>query len=104
MNPFESLQSLAMLWGKTAGEAFADAGQTPCKALADPFGQAAGGGEGASPAPSDAGYEKARQASGDEEVDLNDFRHVGHKPRTAEMAIVMLAVWAWGQVRGRLGK
>lgn len=36
-------------------------------------------------------YEKARQASGDEEVDLNDFRHIGHKPRTAEMAIVMLA-------------
>ena len=48
MNPFESLQSLAMLWGKTAGEAFADAGQNPFK--------------GASPAPSDAGYEKARQA------------------------------------------
>ena len=36
-------------------------------------------------------YEKARQASGDDEVDPNDFRHVGHKPRTAEMAIVMLA-------------
>ncbi len=36
-------------------------------------------------------YEKARQASGDEEVDPNDFRHIGHKPRTAEMAIVMLA-------------
>ena len=35
-------------------------------------------------------YEKARRAS-DEEVDPNDFRHVGHKPRTAEMAIVMLA-------------
>jgi hypothetical protein len=62
MNPFESLQSLAMLWGKTAGEAFADAGQNPFKAMADRFGQAAGGGEGASPAPSDAGYEKARQA------------------------------------------
>ena len=62
MNPFESLQSLAMLWGKTAGQAFADADQNPFKAMADPFGQAAGGGEGASPAPSDAGYEKARQA------------------------------------------
>jgi cyclic-di-AMP phosphodiesterase PgpH len=36
-------------------------------------------------------YEKARQASGDDEVDPNDFRHIGHKPRTAEMAIVMLA-------------
>jgi hypothetical protein len=35
-------------------------------------------------------YEKARRA-GDEEVDPNDFRHIGHKPRTAEMAIVMLA-------------
>jgi polyhydroxyalkanoate synthase subunit PhaE len=62
MNPFESLQSLAMLWGKTAGQAFADADQNPFKAMADHFGQAAGGGEGASPAPSDAGYEKARQA------------------------------------------
>src|ERR687897_3931489 len=62
MNPFESLQSLAMLGGKTAGEAFADAGQNPFKAMADPFGQAAGGGEGASPASSDAGFEKARQA------------------------------------------
>ena len=62
MNPFESLQSLAMLWGKAAGQAFADADQNPFKAMADPFGQAAGGGEGASPAPSDAGYEKARQA------------------------------------------
>jgi len=36
-------------------------------------------------------YEKARRANGDEGVDPNDFRHIGHKPRTAEMAIVMLA-------------
>jgi hypothetical protein len=35
-------------------------------------------------------YEKAKsQENG--EVDPNDFRHVGHKPRTAESAIVMLA-------------
>jgi membrane-associated HD superfamily phosphohydrolase len=36
-------------------------------------------------------YEKARRIHGDEGVDPNDFRHIGHKPRTAEMAIVMLA-------------
>jgi hypothetical protein len=36
-------------------------------------------------------YEKARRLEGDDQVDPNDFRHVGHKPRTAEMAIVMLA-------------
>ncbi len=35
-------------------------------------------------------YEKAR--SGDSgEVDIDDFRHIGHKPRTAETAILMLA-------------
>ena len=34
-------------------------------------------------------YEKARQGS--PEVDPGRFRHVGHKPRTAETAIVMLA-------------
>jgi len=35
-------------------------------------------------------YEKARAQSG-EDVDPDDFRHIGHKPRTAESAIVMLA-------------
>ncbi|HJS71625.1 MAG TPA: HDIG domain-containing protein [Acidimicrobiia bacterium] len=35
-------------------------------------------------------YEKARQVHGDE-VDIDDFRHIGHKPRTAESAILMLA-------------
>lgn len=35
-------------------------------------------------------FEKARQLHGDD-VDINDFRHVGHKPRTAESAILMLA-------------
>ena len=35
-------------------------------------------------------YEKARSQSGDN-VNPNDFRHVGYKPRTAESAIVMLA-------------
>jgi len=35
-------------------------------------------------------YEKARAEEG-EEIDPNDFRHTGHKPRSAEMAIVMLA-------------
>ena len=35
-------------------------------------------------------YEKARQQRG-VDVDIDDFRHVGHKPRTAESAILMLA-------------
>lgn len=35
-------------------------------------------------------YEKARLAEG-EDTDPADFRHTGHKPRSAEMAIVMLA-------------
>ena len=35
-------------------------------------------------------YEKARGESG-EDVDPNDFRHAGHKPRTAESAIVLLS-------------
>ncbi len=35
-------------------------------------------------------YEKARSTYGDE-VDIDDFRHIGHKPRTAETAILMLA-------------
>ncbi|HEY7565892.1 MAG TPA: HDIG domain-containing metalloprotein, partial [Acidimicrobiia bacterium] len=36
-------------------------------------------------------YEKARQRHGDDNIDPDDFRHVGHKPRNTEMAIVMLA-------------
>lgn len=36
-------------------------------------------------------YEKARQQVGVDDVDIDDFRHVGHKPRTAETAILMLA-------------
>ncbi|HEU4319982.1 MAG TPA: HDIG domain-containing protein [Acidimicrobiia bacterium] len=35
-------------------------------------------------------YEKARQEYG-VDVDIDDFRHIGHKPRTAESAILMLA-------------
>lgn len=35
-------------------------------------------------------YEKARSRDGDS-VDVGDFRHIGHKPRTAETAILMLA-------------
>jgi putative nucleotidyltransferase with HDIG domain len=35
-------------------------------------------------------YEKAREQTGDE-VDVDDFRHIGHKPRTAETAILMVA-------------
>jgi len=36
-------------------------------------------------------YEKARLLEGNDAVDPADFRHVGHKPRSAETAIVMLA-------------
>ena len=35
-------------------------------------------------------YETARTESG-EDVDVDDFRHIGHKPRTAESAILMMA-------------
>jgi putative nucleotidyltransferase with HDIG domain len=35
-------------------------------------------------------FEKARRIHGDD-VDIDDFRHIGHKPRTAESAILMLA-------------
>ena len=35
-------------------------------------------------------YEKARETHGDD-IDIDDFRHVGHKPRMAETAILMLA-------------
>ncbi|HEX6300540.1 MAG TPA: HDIG domain-containing protein [Acidimicrobiia bacterium] len=35
-------------------------------------------------------FEKARRIHGDN-VDIDDFRHIGHKPRTAESAILMLA-------------
>jgi putative nucleotidyltransferase with HDIG domain len=36
-------------------------------------------------------YEKARSQSNGEDVNPDDFRHIGHKPRTAESAIVMLS-------------
>ena len=36
-------------------------------------------------------YERARLLEGNEAVDPDEFRHVGHKPRSAETAIVMLA-------------
>ena len=35
-------------------------------------------------------FEKARRIHGDD-VDIDDFRHIGHKPGTAESAILMLA-------------
>jgi hypothetical protein len=35
-------------------------------------------------------YERAREQNG-EDVDVDDFRHIGHKPRTAETAILMVA-------------
>lgn len=36
-------------------------------------------------------YETARERYGDENVNVEDFRHMGHKPRSQEMAILMLA-------------
>lgn len=36
-------------------------------------------------------YEKARQMYGPENVDPADYRHVGHKPQSREMAILMMA-------------
>ena len=36
-------------------------------------------------------FETARERFGDENVDVEDFRHVGHKPRSQEMAILMMA-------------
>lgn len=36
-------------------------------------------------------YEKARAERAEDDVDPVDFRHAGHKPRSREMAIVMLA-------------
>ena len=36
-------------------------------------------------------YEKARLVEGNDVIDPDEFRHIGHKPRSAETAIVMLA-------------
>lgn len=36
-------------------------------------------------------YQKARSRYGEENVDVEAFRHVGHKPRSKEMAILMMA-------------
>lgn len=48
-------------------------------------------------------YEKARQQYGDENVDVNDYRHAGHKPRSREMAIVMMADSVEGACRAVFG-
>ena len=49
-------------------------------------------------------YEKARQAYGDENVHPDDYRHAGHKPRRAEMAILMLADSVEGACRAVFSK
>ncbi len=36
-------------------------------------------------------YETAREQHGDDNVNVEEFRHVGHKPRSKEMAILMMA-------------
>ena len=36
-------------------------------------------------------YHKALERYGDERVDIDDFRHAGRKPRSKEMAVVMMA-------------
>ncbi len=48
-------------------------------------------------------YEKARQQYGDENVDANDYRHAGHKPRSREMAILMMADSVEGACRAVFG-
>lgn len=49
-------------------------------------------------------YEKARELYGDENVNPDDYRHAGHKPRTKEMAIVMLADSVEGACRASFGE
>ncbi|MDH5373484.1 MAG: HDIG domain-containing protein, partial [Acidimicrobiia bacterium] len=36
-------------------------------------------------------YQRARERYGDENVDVETYRHAGHKPRSKEMAILMMA-------------
>lgn len=36
-------------------------------------------------------YRKAIELYGEENVDVDDYRHIGHKPQTRELAIVMMA-------------
>lgn len=48
-------------------------------------------------------YEKARQLEGGD-VDPDRFRHAGHKPRTREMAILMLADAVEGACRAMFGE
>lgn len=36
-------------------------------------------------------YHKATEQYGSDDVDVDDYRHVGHKPRSKEMAILMMA-------------
>src|SRR3954452_20561666 len=63
MNPFEQMQSLADLWGKS-GKAFATAQQGLFSGMADTMAKAAGAGDTASFqafAPDTQGFEAARQ-------------------------------------------
>src|SRR3954471_11522251 len=63
MNPFEQIQSLADLWGKS-GKAFATAQQGLFSGMADTMAKAAGGGDKAAFqafAPDTQGFEAARQ-------------------------------------------
>lgn len=48
-------------------------------------------------------YEKARQQYGDDHVDVDDYRHAGHKPKSREMAIVMMADSVEGACRAVFG-
>jgi putative nucleotidyltransferase with HDIG domain len=48
-------------------------------------------------------YEKARQLHGEENVNPDDFRHAGHKPRSREMAIIMMADSVEGACRAVFG-
>jgi hypothetical protein len=62
MNPFESMQSLAMLWGKAAGQAFPQGSTEEFRDMAARFGFASGEGDGSMPSTLDPDFEKAGQA------------------------------------------
>ncbi len=49
-------------------------------------------------------YEEARQKYGPENVDPDLYRHAGHKPKTREMAIVMMADSVEGACRAVFGE
>jgi polyhydroxyalkanoate synthase subunit PhaE len=62
MNPFESMQSLAMLWGKAGDQAFADGPMADLQVMAERFGGTQGMGDGGPLPMPDPNFETVRQA------------------------------------------